>query len=77
MEGEFDTDSPEFPVEDITGVMLTNIYVDNDPYCKPETQQALLDPLSNIKFTLMDYDITHTSIAGTNDKAFFVNLLKF
>lgn len=58
---------PEFPVEDISSVVLTNIYVDDDPYCKPETQQALLDPLSVFKVTMMDEAITHTTIAAAND----------
>ena len=71
------TDMPEFPVEDISGVVLTNIYVDNDPYCNPETQQALLDPLSVLKVTMMDEAITHTTIAAANDQTYFVNLLKY
>lgn len=67
----------EFPLEDIDGVVISNIYVDQDPYCKPETQQAILDPLSEIKYVMMNEYITHTSIAGANNQTFFMNLLKF
>ena len=53
-DGEFETDTDEFPLEDITGIVMTNIYVDQDPYCKPEVQQNILDPLSEIKYTMMN-----------------------
>jgi len=57
--------------------VISNIYVGNDPYCKPELQQTILDPLSDFKYTMMDEDITHITIAGANNKTFFMNLLKF
>ena len=67
----------EFPLGDIGEVVMTNIYVKDDPYCDPETQQVLLDPLSDIKFTTMSEFITHTTIASANDQTLFINLLKF
>ena len=57
--------------------MISNIYVDNDPYCKPELQQTILDPLSEIKYTMMNEAITHTTIAVANNQTFYLNLLKF
>lgn len=71
-------DAPEFPLDQISSeVVMTNIYVKDDPVCWPETQQALLDSLSDVKYTTMNASVTHSSIAAANDQGWFVNLLKF
>ena len=70
-------DPVDFPLEDIFGVVVTNFYVKDDSFCDPATQQVLLDDLSSYKFTTMNEDITHITIAAANDQTPYLNLLKF
>lgn len=36
-DGGWENDAPEFPLDDIQHVVITNFYVEDDAYCKPET----------------------------------------
>ena len=68
---------PVFPLEDIQEVVITNFYVKDDEYCIPEKQMEILDPLSEYKFTLMNANIDHVSVAAANNIQAYLNLLMF
>lgn len=76
-EDGWDNDTPEFPLDDIQNVVITNFYVQDDDYCKPETQMEILDHLSEYKFTMTNAFIDHVTIAGANDQMSYLALLKF
>ena len=76
-DGGWENDAPEFPLDDIQHVVITNFYVEDDSYCKPETQMEILDELSEYKFILMNEYIDHVSVASANDQMSYLNLLKF
>lgn len=60
-----DTDTPDFPVENVT-VNMFNFFVEGDSTCDPEANQPLLDPLAYFRGTFTKDSITHINVQGNN-----------